>query len=69
MRYDGLYIDDEFIGCVKRRYKDDHGWHFVLLDSTDKFSREIVVPFDIIKLFTSSNGLQIITRRNNHEER
>jgi len=61
MNYESLYIDGELIGSVKRRYKDSYGWHFVLLDSTDKIQREVVVPLDKIKKFTSCGGLKIST--------
>lgn len=61
MIYESLYIDGELIGTVKRRYKDSYGWHFVLLDSTNKFQREVVVPLDQIKKFTSCGGLKIST--------
>jgi hypothetical protein len=61
MNYESLYIDGELIGSVKRRYKDSYGWHFVLLDSTDKFQREVVVQLDKIKKFTSCGGLKIST--------
>ena len=64
MKPEKLYIDGELIGDVLRRYKDANGWHFVLAGSTDKFNREIAIPHNKIKSFTSCGGLRITTVEN-----
>lgn len=64
MKPEKLYIDGELIGDVLRRYKDAYGWHFVLAGSTDKINREVVVPLNKIKSFTSCESLRITTVEN-----
>lgn len=61
MKFEKLFVDGSLVGNVIRRYKDTYGWHFVLVGSTNKIQREIVVPFKKIKMFTSSDDLHITT--------
>lgn len=64
MNIEKLFVDGEFMGDVLRRYKDTYGWHFVLAGSTDKINREIVIPHNKIKSFTSCGSLRITTVEN-----
>ena len=58
-----LYIDGLCLGPVSRYLKSDLGWRFILKDDKP-YTTEIRVPFEIIKRFTSSGKLDIITNGN-----
>ena len=61
-----LVIDDIHVGYVKRYYRQNDSWIFVLdtiSTAIEDYQIQVVVPLDNIKLFTSANGLEIILRK------